>query len=629
MMIGYSSHVFAISLEWILSEQYNALKGVQDMFDSKWKVSNIYGSALKLMKDNEVKTTFESIDQVMVMHPEFRLCNVNKTDVLNILYDANLSFRAALEQTVLKKSKKNITLPDPNDILKSYKKIIMCRHTETKLIVTDLYENVRNTLNYNYNGVVNNVHKMATVTQVNFGEDLYINWTLDDSDYDLMIDIDKIWKKLFDSFTSPPVLQSYQIPSLGAGGWSSNLLVWPPWAWWWSSPGPSSLFTVGVIPPVSTPGAGNRESIKSKVESQKSDKDVDDFLNDTNSPSGTSNSSVQWNQCISTWWVEAWGDDDWWDWGWWWDGDPEPEPPFVAPPFVDRIPPFPPLGSWNTSWTMSPAVFDQLLANAIEFMASGWSGQAESCLKKCKTDYPNILWDQYLFCQAQCLCFKVSWPTWEPWISRTMDDMYRVTFCTIPVENTPVRWGKKLNTIEAIVRELRNIFAALLNGGEIFKRVPTREFFDSAFKDMKFGEIFSYQVTFGFKPLFANKSESLVKTEQKQQLDTLENGIFWTDDRNQYIVIADIAKNKVEDEYVNTLKEWNQKITDTQEIANRSQSSLPDTLRTAWNQKVAQWSEIILDFVNKNIDFWNATLLNMNEMAGLAGILKKKIDDSK
>lgn len=75
------------------------------MFSPKRKNTNLYDTALQLIKNNETKVNYESINGIMARHKEFPLCNVGKSDVINVLYDSNTAFRSTLESNVLKSVK--------------------------------------------------------------------------------------------------------------------------------------------------------------------------------------------------------------------------------------------------------------------------------------------------------------------------------------------------------------------------------------------------------------------------------------------------------------------------------------------------------------------------------------------
>ncbi|MBU0626194.1 hypothetical protein KKG31_07740 [Patescibacteria group bacterium] len=169
-----------------------------------------------MVKNNEVKTTFDSIQSIMDMHPEFSLCGVKDDDIISLLYSLNGNFKIAMDLTVLNTSKKQARVVDQEELAKIYTKIATCRYPGKKTFDVVDYDDVRMTLSAEYYAFVDANFDKQTLEQVNFGDDMYINATLDDSDYDLLIDIEKIGNKFFDSFTSPVQTMFYELPNIGA-----------------------------------------------------------------------------------------------------------------------------------------------------------------------------------------------------------------------------------------------------------------------------------------------------------------------------------------------------------------------------------------------------------------------------
>lgn len=53
---------------------------------------------------------------------------------------------------------------------------------------------------------------MSALNKNNFGSDLFWNGTLDDSDFDLLYDINQIGKLLFDDVIESPEILFYRLP---------------------------------------------------------------------------------------------------------------------------------------------------------------------------------------------------------------------------------------------------------------------------------------------------------------------------------------------------------------------------------------------------------------------------------
>ena len=55
---------------------------------------------------------------------------------------------------------------------------------------------------------------MSTLNKSNYGSDFFRNGTLDDSDFDLLYDINQVGKILFDAFKDTPEILFYTLPTL-------------------------------------------------------------------------------------------------------------------------------------------------------------------------------------------------------------------------------------------------------------------------------------------------------------------------------------------------------------------------------------------------------------------------------
>jgi len=75
---------------------------------------------------------------------------------------------------------------------KFIKKLILCGDPGKQTFSALDYSKVRDQLAEEYYSFVSANFDKHSLDQVNFGDDMYLNGTLDDSDYDLLIDIEKL-----------------------------------------------------------------------------------------------------------------------------------------------------------------------------------------------------------------------------------------------------------------------------------------------------------------------------------------------------------------------------------------------------------------------------------------------------
>ena len=69
-------------------------------------------------------------------------------------------------------------------------------------------------VNNSFSLLEQNTKDMQTFNQDNYGEDMFINGSTDDSNYDLIIDIDRIGNLLFNSFKAPTETLFYKFPKI-------------------------------------------------------------------------------------------------------------------------------------------------------------------------------------------------------------------------------------------------------------------------------------------------------------------------------------------------------------------------------------------------------------------------------
>ena len=307
LLIGTCSSVFAIDFSQALSQANEQSAWIDSLFKWKASISNLYSKALKLVKDKEVVAASVSFDQLQIY---FNTCtNIKTSDFINILYSSNPSFKNTFDLILPSWTKK----PTVDDVKKTYIKFFACRKisTPTLIDISNLNHEI-NTVNYD---AYSNAYTMSTLNKTNFGSDLFWNGTLDDSNFDLLYDINQVGKILFEWFTDAPQLLFYSMPksptnSNGGGSSSSNQSAYQLWGgggsfpgttwspiggsnntspWWWSTSTTSSSTTSSSTTTTTT------------TTSPLADQEVQKFIESTNpsvvsSPAGVA--LLFWNQCV-------------------------------------------------------------------------------------------------------------------------------------------------------------------------------------------------------------------------------------------------------------------------------------------------------------------------------------------
>jgi hypothetical protein len=91
--------------------------------------------------------------------------------------------------------------------------------------------------------------------------------------------------------------------------------------------------------------------------------------------------------------------------------------------------------------------------------------------------------------------------------------MLRIKICRVPAQPARVLAGKKILSIEEAVIEINEIFNKLKQNGLLSKRSKTQEFMDSSFSEIKFHEVFAFDIFVAMKPIYD-------RLQSKQQKDS-------------------------------------------------------------------------------------------------------------
>lgn len=639
----WSSMVFAINLDGLLSERYKASKGMATIFGWKVKVTNIYNNAMNVIQNNEVNAIYYGVDILMKSYPEFAWCNVTRSDVINILYNWNSSFRVALDQIVVSKSKKKVDIPSGTAIKRSYKAIIQCRDWTRTVDEPSQYTDINNMFNAMYSVFAENKFREIAMSESNVGADIFQNGSLDDSDYDLVVDADKIGKRMFSSFTTPIQTLFYQLPSYNQWWWID--------IWWWLGTDylPPVNSDVSVVPWTTTIVVNTwKDTITYVSNNNNTQKDparadpwVSSFIQGANTSLVAPNNlyDIWWDVCSS--WVAA---------------DLSPIlnntistelyqsmldiSPIDINEYILKIP----STKWKTTtgnittaapiWnanTMWKEFADTPIGGDCGYECSLLTGLTEQtdcnlkCAETCTSKCNGLPTYDALACKSQCLCKVVSGPVWIKW--KWMEDMYRIKFCTVPVQDGGVSGWKKVYSIYDIFFEIKGVLNALLNGWENIKKTKPKEQFDTALADIKFADLFSFQIAFTKKSLFANKSASTIKKEKQQENDRKASYLLGKKPApNKYVIVSDVIANGVWNEINTNSTDQKQKIADLKSLEAKSEPSTSNVMALVNIQKIQLLNDTVFEFVKSNYTFWYESYKAFKELSDLSKQLKEDID---
>ncbi len=278
--------------------------------------------------------------------------------------------------------------------------------------------------------------------------------------------------------------------------------------------------------------------------------------------------------------------------------------------------------TWNINWPVPPTVNpntpfyspivtdadDPITANANRESPDEFKAQETSinnCLNQCKS-LPAV--DKAL-CQAKCMCGSAS----------TKDGIFGLQVCTVPSKQSDVMWTKSVQSVEEIIGAINGVLEALRQSGEMTKHTKPKEFLDTSLSKISLNKIFAFDINIAFKPILDTKPRKMTEAESQartdQELAWNYSSIDIGKEKNKYLALA--AQNI---SYVSS---------DTIITKNSTQSRLewiPEQLAKTQHAEVA---DIIKQFMDQNLRFRayvNESLGNINRTAAT---LKDKIQQGK
>lgn len=655
LLIGTCSWTFGIDFSQALTQANERSLSLSSIFHGKSFVSNLYSKALQSVKDREVIATNVSFKGMKAYYTNCP--GVKESDFINVLYNYNTSFQITFKQLF----PKGVKYPTTDDIKKSYQKFLVC-NTDITWSATQLQiDAVNNKIESLYMELYTNHYSLSTIDTANFWSDLFRNGTLDDSDFDLLVDINAIGKLLFEEFKETPEILFYRLPEINqsstqawadlstlddqtsymVGGGGGASIIW--WAAslsssssWWTGRVASLWNASSLSDRTNTPNTIPSSSLTRQVDSSaliEDDKEINDLVQSTFPTSSplVGAALVLWNQCLS--WetaqtvVLSWEEINY--------QDPATyikdintfittanTDDVVLDALVASFHASNPLPSWgSTSDSGYASYISNLYAEQIfwdpqpgscEYGCQGLSvkeqAQCEvSCVSSCIQQCDEVSGIQNkAICVSDCTCALIAWPNglWR----EKMEDMFRIKFCKVPVQSKTVSKGKKVFSIQAIFQEISDVLQWLRDSGQMIKFSKTKEFLDGTIK-IKLADNFAFKILVGFKPVFAQRSATITTKEQEKELTDLNVWILdmnttnpTADNYNKYIVIADPVRTAASAEFADTIDDIQQNIASFQAVQTAAEKlKVPENTISSLSR--TQQNLLYVDFINTTISF--------------------------
>ncbi|MFZ2912184.1 MAG: hypothetical protein WAZ75_03810 [Candidatus Absconditicoccaceae bacterium] len=607
-------------------------------------ITDIYYKSLEIAKTNEVFSLNNAIKlSVDYMKNKDIKCNLNKTDMLNILYNSNDSFKRSFKQNITNTYKSKPQYPTNEDYLKSCYVFMGCFYG-----IYDYEDSpyIRKTCATKANDIYSQMYingdSIASFDQINFGDDMFRNGKLDDADYDLLYDIDVIGKILFESSKTPPQVLYYQFPDINSAGGNDNLEIPYDGTIDWFSPYDPSDFpdtnsgnnngnNTG-----STGGSnvneGNNGTLNNNTliepENGSLDEEIKKFL-DTNTSNtylqnqDDSSNVLNGNICITGSNTQELSNT-----GSIYSGDIIKQylSGLIKEITENKNEGTNSITTGGTSFVSGNIVnltgtkqeiIDQI-DDQVEMLSNIDDEVSQQAIQGCIDKCDGLPISDKAVCIVKCTCTEFSSPAYNDILKA---GTFKIKFCMIPVQNKGFsKNGKTVYSIEEIYNEVSAILLSLRDSGELLVSKKTKEFLESSTTKNKFGKILSFSISSSFKSLFSNSDsktdkrdeEIFVKDAQKSIL-CYGDGLDSASEKNKYIMsnpLDEVANNEI-------IK------SSSFGLSNGCVSSV-DPIKLLQEDRLIQSNTIVFEFLKTHLAFWQDVVVMMKDINQTAKALSKK-----
>lgn len=618
----------------------------------KWlSLGNIYSNSYQLAKKEMMAWTVQALQNMVSDLNDTYSCDMSVYDASNILLtiDASRNDIAAMASSV----REAMPASSNEDFISSCTKLINCA-TNGSTARSQIYWFTGslkweqwtyltewwfiNCRKYAYNAYERNVKQAkATITlaSTNVGSDIYYNGTLNDSPYDLLVDIQRIWDVLFATNEKTPNVLFYTFPS--------NSIAWLqaiPFDW-------SSRFTNN---PASIPlnNSTNNQTNTTQNSWLPINNTQTSFPTTSNTNNWWSSSLQQWwyNDTLpiyissdtssnnTIWWVidnfACLPADSWWDWnniwGWsntwnpstWWENTwdswiiiQDDGTTNIGTMFNINTPYYSPIVSTN----------DDPINDNNNWESPEWYEAQAAVIASCTSKCSSLPAIDKAMCISKCMC----------WTTYTKNGMFWLSICTVPTKQTDIVSSKSVQSVEEILTEINNVLTTLKNSGEMMKHTKPKEFLDTSLSKIKLNKTFAFDISVSFKPVLDAKPRRMSEAEVENNTDTILKWTYGSIDiwaeKNKYIVFGNNEDIKVNETQKVDFAELQKEITNANAtLTGRNQWINTMVTESIAKSQNAEVTNIMRQFLEQNIRFWWFVHESLIKTQETADALRQKIE---
>ena len=561
----------------ILDKSLNKLdKNIDHAASKKAVVKDIYKSSLNQFHYTQLQVLSDAVSYVKVLVNDIYSCNLKDNDIINILYYSNEWFQRDIDTMTVY----SITKPTNDDMKSSCGKFNICAW-KMKWQIWNSPENgwyrCLTKISNLYEEVQLNKKSISTLTNNIEWNEYFWNGTLDDSTYDLLVDVYDVAKILFgkESATQPPEVVFFDMPDINNadGVYSSddqttivdrfspyNTTVWGTtsvnqwgttntntttssnnWrgssAGWelslgWNSQSSTSKDDI-------TQNSVQKDEIIHTNLNEWMDDDIYNFIETVNTLSTESQNVATvslWNQCVSgfsyqfkTWYTITdtgisviYGSDE----------EQEVKQQQAEEYVVEVLQQIHALQCNNDfvcdSWESTtcedciPMSSGTTVVSEVEDLINSmtmqeWeevSQQTLSCVNKCHGTQDSV--ESLLLCVAKCFCTTYESSFFDPTKFPGLSPVFKIKFCVIPATEVQKSNEKIVRSIQSVFDVMYDLVADLKYGWETMPTVKTKTYLDSSYMKNSFGKKISFLIT-------SRSKRHVNKVSKKSKEKTQEN----------------------------------------------------------------------------------------------------------
>lgn len=303
-----------------------------------------------------------------------------------------------------------------------------------------------------------------------------------------------------------------------------------------------------------------------------------------------------------------------------------------------------PINSWNSQSNEATNTGEDNIINTDTIHDLDDIKQAQECIQQCNTTYTdeqntcrqNNTIEQWLctytattnalICKTKCMCGISPKNTPE-----TMQKLltYRIRYCMVPSQPSVIAWSTKVLSIEAIVDQINAVLIALKDSGQLGKRTHVKEFLETSHQKIKLKNLLVFTINVAFKPIFNSISYQVQSAEQKEKNLKKEERILDTNNKNKYISLADLSNYNTEQRPIINPPQYQKILEQIKKISQLQQEDTKEQEKVLKREYESNIQNNIKNFLTNNELFREKTATVLEDLQSVTASLKTTIEKGK